>query len=151
MPIKKQSARLPYDLFKRIDTPTIAQEYRNKQTIFAQGDKADALFYIRAGHVKLTVTSKSGKKAVIAILRQGDFFGEGCVTKRSRRISTATAIDATTIVKVLRADIVRIIHREPEFAKLFISISSFELDGSKRNFWTRSSIQARDGWPVSCC
>jgi CRP/FNR family transcriptional regulator, cyclic AMP receptor protein len=121
MAIKKQSARFPYDLFKRIDAPTSAHEYRNKQAIFAQGDKADALFYIRNGHVKLTVTSKSGKKAVIAILRQGDFFGEGCVTKRSLRISTATAISTTTIVRVMRADIVRIIQREPEFAKLFIS------------------------------
>ena len=73
------------------------------------------------GHVKLTVTSKSGKKAVIAILREGDFFGEGCVTKQSLRISTASAIETTTIVRVMRADIVRIIHREPEFAKLFIS------------------------------
>jgi CRP-like cAMP-binding protein len=118
---KKQSARMLIDWFKRIDASTSAYEYRNKQVIFAQGDKADALFYIRYGHVKLTVASKSGKKAVIAILRRGDFFGEGCVTKQSLRISTATAIEATTIVRVMRADIVRTIHREPEFAKLFIS------------------------------
>jgi CRP-like cAMP-binding protein len=118
---KKQSAHIPIDFFKRIDTPTSTHEYRNKQAIFSQGDKADALFFIRGGHVKLTVTSKSGKKAVIAILRQGDFFGEGCVTRQSLRISTATAIEATTIVRVMRTDIVSIIHREPEFAKLFIS------------------------------
>jgi CRP-like cAMP-binding protein len=71
--------------------------------------------------VKLTVTSKSGKKAVVAFLRPGDFFGEGCVTKQSLRIASATAIEAATIVRVMRADIVRIIHREPAFAKLFIS------------------------------
>ncbi len=94
---------------------------RNRQVIFSQGERADTLFYIRDGQVKLTVTSKSGKKAVIAILRRGDFFGEGCVTKQSLRISTATAIEATTIVGVMRADLVRIIHREPEFAKLFIA------------------------------
>jgi CRP-like cAMP-binding protein len=118
---KKQSTQMPIDFFKRIDTPTSAHEYRNKQVIFAQGDKADALFYIRVGHVKLTVTSTSGKRAVIAILRRGDFFGEGCVTKQSLRISTATAVEAATIVKVMRADIISTIHREPEFAKLFIS------------------------------
>jgi CRP/FNR family transcriptional regulator, cyclic AMP receptor protein len=121
MAAKKQSARTPPDLFKWIDGPASTLAYRNKQAIFAQGDKADALFYIRSGHVKLTVTSKSGKRAVIAILRRGDFFGEGCVIHRSLRISTATAIEATTIVRVMRPDIVSIIHHEPAFAKLFIS------------------------------
>jgi CRP-like cAMP-binding protein len=118
---KKQGARMPIDFFKRIDTPTSKVQYRNKQVIFAQGEKADALFYVQGGHVKLTVRSKRGKKAVIAVLRGGDFFGEGCLTKQSLRISTATAIEATTIVRVMRADLVSIIHREPEFAKLFIS------------------------------
>jgi CRP-like cAMP-binding protein len=118
---KKQSARMPIDFLKRIDTPITTHEYRNKEAIFAQGDKADALFYVRDGHVKLTVRSKSGKKAVIAILREGDFFGQGCVTKHSLRNSTASAIETTTIIRVMKADIVRIIHREPEFAKLFIS------------------------------
>ena len=117
---KKQSTRMPLDIFKWIDVPT-STDYRNKQAIFAQGDKADALFYIRDGHVKLTATSKNGKKAVIGILRQGDFFGEGCVTEQSLRISTATAIESTTIVRVMRAEIIRIIHREPAFAKFFIS------------------------------
>lgn len=121
MAARKQNARTPLDLFKWIDAPIATHDYRNKQAIFAQGDKADALFYIRDGHVKLTVTSKSGKRAVIAILRQGDFFGEGCVAKQSLRISTATAVEAATIVRIMRADIVRIIHDEPAFAKLFIS------------------------------
>jgi CRP/FNR family transcriptional regulator, cyclic AMP receptor protein len=118
---KKQSALTPLDFFRWIDAPLSTHDYRSKQSIFVQGDKADALFYIRVGHVKLTVTSKSGKKAVIAILREGDFFSEGCVTKQSSRISTATAIEATTISRVMRADIVRMIRRDPVFAKLFIS------------------------------
>lgn len=118
---KKQNTRLLPDFLQWIDGPVSTQNYRNKQAIFDQGDKADALFYIHDGHVKLTVTSKGGKKAVIAILRQGDFFGEGCVTKQSLRISAATAIKATTIIRVMRADIVRMIHQEPAFAKLFIS------------------------------
>jgi CRP-like cAMP-binding protein len=118
---KKQSANTAIDFFKRIDTPTSTYEYSDKQAIFTQGDKADALFYIRDGHVKLTVMSKGRKKAIIAILREGDFFGEGCVKKQSLRNSTATAIETTTIVRVMRADIVGIILREPEFAQFFIS------------------------------
>jgi len=118
---KKQSLRMPLDLFKWIDTATTAQDYRDKQAIFAQGDKADSLFYIHSGHVKLTVVSKGGKRAVIAILRPGDFFGEGCLTRQSLRIATATAIATTRIVRVTRADISRTLHRDPAFAKLFIS------------------------------
>lgn len=118
---KHQDTHAPLDLFKWIGTLTSADDYRNKQAIFTQGDKADALFYIEGGHVKLTVKSKSGKKAVLAILRQGDFFGEGCVTNQSLRISTATAIEPTRLVKVMRADIVRALSHEPAFAKLFIS------------------------------
>jgi CRP/FNR family transcriptional regulator, cyclic AMP receptor protein len=122
MAVQKQRARTPLDFFRGIDAPLSTQDYQNKQAIFVQGDKADALFYIRTGHVKLTVTSKSGKKAVIAILRQGDFFGEGCVvTRQSLRVSTATAIEATTIARVMRADMVRMIRQDSAFAKLFIS------------------------------
>jgi CRP/FNR family cyclic AMP-dependent transcriptional regulator len=65
--------------------------------------------------------SKGGKKAVIGILHHGDLFGEGCLTRQSRRTSTATAIQLSNITRVKRSDIVRIIHDEPTFAKLFIS------------------------------
>jgi CRP-like cAMP-binding protein len=111
----------PPDLFKRIDTHTSTREYLDKETIYAQGDKADALFYIRQGNVKLTAKSKIGKKAITAILHQGDFFGEGCLAKRSLRMSTATAIEASSIARVTRLDVTRIIHRQPAFAKLLIS------------------------------
>jgi CRP/FNR family cyclic AMP-dependent transcriptional regulator len=111
----------PLDLFKRVDTQAATQDYENKQIIFAQGDKADAMFYIQDGSVKLTVMSKGGKKAVIAILRQGDLFGEGCLVKRSLRLSTATAIQSSTIARVKKAPLTRAIQREPAFAKLFIA------------------------------
>jgi len=114
-------AKNPLDLSKKIGTTSSTQEYRCGQTIFTQGDKADAVFYIQFGHVKLTVMSKGGKKAVIGILRQGDLFGEGCLTPKSLRTSTATVIQLSNITRVKRADIARIIRREPAFAKLFIS------------------------------
>src|SRR6201986_2775352 len=115
------------DLFKRMGTQATTQDYRNRQTIFAQGDKADAMFYVQNGNVKLTVASKSGKKAVIAILQHGDFFGEGCLARQSLWTSTATAIQPSTIARVKRAAIVRIIRQEPAFAKRFISYLLFRI------------------------
>ena len=127
MAYKKTLAFTPLDLFNRMDTQTTTRDYRNRQTIFAQGDKADAMFYVQNGNVKLTVESKSGKKAVIAILRHGDFFGEGCLARQSLWTSTAMAIQPSTIARVKRAAIVRIIRREPAFAKLFISYLLFRI------------------------
>ena len=127
MAYKKTLAFTPLDLFNRMDTQTTTRDYRNRQTIFVQGDKADAMFYVQNGNVKLTVESKSGKKAVIAILRHGDFFGEGCLATQSLWTSTAMAIQPSTIARVKRAAIVRIIRREPAFAKLFISYLLFRI------------------------
>ncbi len=79
------------------------------------------MFYVEAGNVKLTVLSKHGKKAVTAIFRQGDFFGEGCLGAPSLRMSTATAVDPSTITRITKVTIVRIIHEDPLFARLFIA------------------------------
>jgi CRP-like cAMP-binding protein len=109
------------DLLKKIGKQKTSREYRNKETIFSQGDASDAMFYIQDGNVKLTVTSRHGKRAVLAILRQGDFFGERCLVSRSLRTFTATAIQPSTIARVKRSTMVRIIQQEPGFAKLVIS------------------------------
>ncbi len=112
---------------KSVSTLSTTQVYRSGQAIFGQGDKADAIFYIQNGNAKLTVVSKSGKKAVIAILRRGDFFGEGCLSRETLRTSTASAIHKSTIIKVKRQAIVRILQQEPAFAKLFISHLLFRI------------------------
>ena len=91
---------------KSVSDLSSTQVYRSGQAIFGQGDKADAIFYIQSGNAKLTVVSKSGKKAVIAILRHGDFFGEGCLSGKTLRTSTASAIHKSTIIKVKRQAIV---------------------------------------------
>lgn len=106
---------------KTIGSRRTSREYRNKESIFSQGEVADAMFYIEAGNVKLTVLSKRGKKAVIAIFRQGDFFGEGCLGASSLRMCTATAVQASTIARVEKAIIVRIIHDDPGSARLIIA------------------------------
>jgi CRP/FNR family transcriptional regulator, cyclic AMP receptor protein len=108
-------------ILNRMDTQAITRAYLDKETIYSQGDNADALFYIRSGNVKLTAISRTGKKAIIAILKHGDFFGQGCLTTKSLRSSTATSIDSSSIARVKRANIVRMIHRDAPFAKLFIS------------------------------
>ena len=89
---KTPSAPNPLDLSKKAGTRSSTQEYRSGQTLYTQGDKAEAIFYVHSGHVKLTVTSEGGKKAVIGILRQGDVFGEGCLTHKSLRTCTASVI-----------------------------------------------------------
>lgn len=122
------------DLFKGINAQASTRDYLDKQDIYAQGDEADAMFYVQHGNVKLTVTSKTGRKAVVAILRHGDFFGEGCLARRSLRMSSATAIQGSSIAQVKRAALVRMIHREPAFAKLFISYLLFRMGQSQDEF-----------------
>jgi CRP/FNR family transcriptional regulator, cyclic AMP receptor protein len=92
------------------------------------------MFYIRNGNVKLTVVSKSGKKAVIAIVRRGDFFGEACLTGQPLRTSTAMAMQPSTIARVKRRIIVRIIRKDLAFAKLFMSYLLFRMGRIEEEF-----------------
>jgi CRP-like cAMP-binding protein len=134
-------------LFNRVDSQTTTREYRSRQAIFAQGNKADAMFYIRNGNVKLTVVSKRGKKAAIAIFRRGDFFGEACLTGQPLRTSTAMAMQPSTIARVKRRIIVRIIRKDLAFAKLFMSYLLFRMGESKRSSWTKCSVPAKNDRP----
>lgn len=109
------------DLFKRYDSRTTTRVYLNREMVYSQGDKSDSMFFIRSGNVKLTTTSKRGKKAIIAILHNGDFFGEGCLVRKSLRPSSAIALGSSSIARITSASVARSIHREPSFAKIFIS------------------------------
>jgi len=96
-------------------------DYQNNQKVFSQGDSADAVFYIQKGQVKLTVVSRQGKEAVIAILG-GDnpFFGEGCLAGQSVRLATAIAMSECSIMRIKKAAMVRVLHEEPTFSELFL-------------------------------
>jgi CRP/FNR family transcriptional regulator, cyclic AMP receptor protein len=96
-------------------------KYRKNQTVFSQGDVADAVFYIQQGRVKLTVVSEQGKEAVVAILGPSQFFGEGCLNGHPRRIATTRAIDECVITRLEKATMIAAIHNEPEFSELFMS------------------------------
>ena len=96
-------------------------KYRRNQVVFAQGDAADAVFYIEEGRIKVTVVSDQGKEAVVAIHGKGDFFGEACLTGQPRRLATATAMTDGVIMRLDKASIVRVLHDEPKFSDMFMS------------------------------
>ena len=109
----------PKAFLTRIEQGKTTREYRNKQVVFSQGDPADAVFFIRSGKVKLTVFSTRGKEAVVGVLERGSFFGEGCLAGQPLRMSTASAMQASNVVRVDKSTMVRVLHQEPEFAELF--------------------------------
>ena len=92
-----------------------------KQVLYSQGDESDAVFYIQGGKVKLTVISEQGKEAVIAILAPGSFFGEACLAGQSVRVETATALEASSIVRITKEAMLHVLHEEPAFAELFMT------------------------------
>src|ERR1039458_4134454 len=92
-----------------------------KQTIFAQGDLSDAVFYIQKGKVKLTVVSQIGKEATIGILNEGDFFGEGCLTGQPLRLCSATAMTDCTVMRIDKKSMNEVLHREHAFSDMFVA------------------------------
>jgi CRP/FNR family cyclic AMP-dependent transcriptional regulator len=96
-------------------------EIARKQAIFTQGDVADAVFYIQKGRVRLTVVSKAGKEATIAILREGEFFGEGSMAGQVRRMGSAVAMTACEILRVEKKAMIEALHREHTFSDIFVA------------------------------
>jgi CRP/FNR family transcriptional regulator, cyclic AMP receptor protein len=96
-------------------------EYGAKRTIFWQGEPADSVFYLRQGKVKLAVTSQQGKEAIVAILGEGDFFGEGCLAGQLLRIATATAMTDCTLARIEKALMARTLHEQHDFSELFVT------------------------------
>jgi CRP/FNR family transcriptional regulator, cyclic AMP receptor protein len=96
-------------------------QYEPATTIFAQGDPARSVMYVEKGAVRLSVLSHGGKEAVVALLEDGDFFGEGCLAGQLHRMATATAMAASTILAVQKSDMVRQLHAAPAFADRFLT------------------------------
>jgi CRP/FNR family transcriptional regulator, cyclic AMP receptor protein len=109
----------PTSLLARITAGKSSRDYRSSQSVFAQGDAADAVFYVQSGKVRLTVVSARGKEAVIGILGRGMFFGEGCLAAQTLRMATATALQASTIIRVEKKTMIALLHRERGFSELF--------------------------------
>lgn len=95
--------------------------YQKRQIIFAQGDAADAVIYIKKGKIKVTVVSKQGKEAVVAILGPDEFLGEGCLIGQPNRLATATAMTECVTMRVEKTEILRVLKNEPAFSEMFVS------------------------------
>jgi CRP/FNR family cyclic AMP-dependent transcriptional regulator len=95
-------------------------QYRRGSRIFAQGDAATSVMYVEQGAVRLSVLSRAGKEAVVAVLDGGHFFGEGCLVGQPRRMATASAMVPSTIIVVEKPDMVRQLHAQPSFADRFL-------------------------------
>ena len=114
----------PFDLTTFLDSAGIARtvtKYPRGAVVFSQGDVAAHVFYIQKGSVKLSVLSKGGKEAVVGILSAGDFFGEGCLAGQPRRMATASAMTASTLLVVEKAHMLRMLHDEPALADRFLA------------------------------
>src|ERR1700734_1940103 len=96
------------------------EAFAKKQTIFAQGDASDAVFYIKKGKVRLTVVSEIGKEAAIGILNEGDFFGEGCLAGQPLRLCSATALTDCSGMKIDKKSMNEVLHREHAFSDMFV-------------------------------
>ena len=96
------------------------QRWSPKQTVFLQGDKADAVYYIQEGKVKLTVLSSQGKEAVVGVLAAENFFGEQCLTGQTVRTTTATVLEEARIVRITRAKMIETLRDEPVFSAVFM-------------------------------
>ena len=118
---KEKPAFDPTVFLSKVNGGRSVSDYRKNQIVYAQGDPAESVFYIQQGKAKVTALSQQGKEAVVALLGTGDFFGEGCLAGQSLRMATVSALEESVIVRISKADIVRVIHEEPSFAELFIS------------------------------
>jgi CRP-like cAMP-binding protein len=119
---QKQTAAFdPRLLLTKLSAGKSRQEYLAGEFVFSQGTEADAVFYIQSGKVKLTVVSTSGKEAVVAILPQASYFGEGCMAGQPLRMATASADQKSTIIRIEKRAMVALLHQEPEFAEQFLA------------------------------
>ena len=121
MKAKRKKLFDPKEFLATVGEGKTISKYRKKQTIFSQGQVADAVFYIQEGKVKLTVISEQGKEAVVAILEPGQFFGEGCLNGHPLRLGTTRAIDECMITRLEKAIMIATIHNEPVFSELFMA------------------------------
>jgi CRP/FNR family cyclic AMP-dependent transcriptional regulator len=96
-------------------------DLRKNEVIFRQSAAADAVFYIQEGKIKIVVSSEHGKEAVVGVMGPGEFFGEGCLIGQPLRLATAKAMTESQVVRVSKAEMVRVLHAEPRFAELFMT------------------------------
>jgi CRP/FNR family transcriptional regulator, cyclic AMP receptor protein len=123
-------------------------QYGPKQAIFSQGKPAAPVYYIQEGRVRLSVVSKQGKEATIALFGPGDFLGEGCIASdQSVRMATATAITECAVLKIEKKDLLGTLHEEHKFSDLFVAYLVQRHNPILKQTWSiNCSTQAKNGW-----
>jgi CRP-like cAMP-binding protein len=124
VPKRKRKKTRAFDVQAFLDSTGVARttaQYRGSEKIYAQGDPATSVMYIRKGGVKLSIVSAAGKEAIVALLGPGDFFGEGCLAGLPFRMGTATAITPTTVLAIEKSEMIRVLHKEHKLSDRFIA------------------------------
>ena len=120
----KSGSAIDFDAQAFLDSAGVARkivEFKRKETIFSQGEACGSVMYIQRGGVKLSVVSKTGKEAVVAILGPGDFVGEGGLAGQPMRMATATAVTPATLLEIEKKEMFRVLHAEHALSDRFIT------------------------------
>ena len=120
---KKPKKMEPFDVHRYLSDAGVARRiarFKKGQVIFSQDDSCDDVLYIQSGNAKLTIVNPQGKEAVLAIVGPGDFLGEGCIIGNPVRMATATAIAPLNAMSIEKAEMMRVLHSEQDFADKFI-------------------------------
>jgi CRP-like cAMP-binding protein len=136
---------------KNFRSAMTGRSYRDNEIIFAQGDRADAVFYIQSGTVKLTMAATRRKKAIIGVLLRGSFFGEGCLAGQSLRMYTARSIGDSNITRLKKESTLRMLKRDLSLQRCSMNICFPELSGSRKTLQINSSISAKSDSHEFCC
>jgi CRP-like cAMP-binding protein len=120
-PTKKLRPFSPAEFLETAAKGRVISTYPPGEILFAQGDDADSVFYIKRGKIKVTVLSMHGKEAVIAVLKADEFLGEGCLIGQPQRLSTAVAMTECETMRVEKSEMLRVLHEQPTFSDLFLS------------------------------
>jgi CRP-like cAMP-binding protein len=121
MSVKKKREFDPNAFLATIGEGRKIVPFEKKETIFTQGDAADAVFYVQSGKVKLTVVSNNGKEATIGILGEKNFFGEGCLAGQPLRMAAATAMTKCELLRIEKKAMTQALHREHALSDLFVA------------------------------
>lgn len=123
-PAVGRNALTPFDVQAILDSAGVSRRivrFARASVVFAQGAQAHSVFYIQQGGVKLSIVSRRGKEAIVAMLAPGDFFGEGCLAGQSVRMGTATALVPTTVLRIHKREMVRTLHEQSALSDRFIA------------------------------
>lgn len=121
-PLRREKAFRPAAFLASAGIGRTIVDLKKGQRIFSQGDDATAVFYVQTGKIKLSVISKRGKEATIALLGAGNFLGEECIAAMQlQRVATATALIPSSLLRIERTEMVRVLHQEQLFSEVFVS------------------------------